>query len=94
MPDPAGAAAGALDATVAADANEPDPAKVLRRLIADVAQCRRVLDELLEGADRQAAKAVEVDKMYKAKAKETDKAIAAARRELKDAQGALKAVEG
>lgn len=91
MPDSADAAAGALDATVAVDANPPNPAQVLRRLLADVAQCQRVLDELLEGSDRQAAKAVEVDRIYKAKAKETEKAIVAARRDLKDAEQALKA---
>lgn len=93
MPEPGSAQAGANDATVAAVTNSPDAAQVLRRLYADVVQCQRVLDELLEGADRQAAKAAEVEKIYKAKAKETEKAIAAAKRELKDAQGALKAVE-
>lgn len=93
MPDPVEAAASANDATVAAVATDADPQRRLSRLRADVVQTQRVLDELVEGAARAEAKAVEVDKVYKAKARETDKMITAARRAVKDAESALKAEE-
>lgn len=89
MPSDAGAGAGALDATV-----EVERARSANRLRADVAQCRRVLDELVEGATAQAAKAAEVVAIYKAKERETDRMIVAAKRALKDAEQALKTGEG
>lgn len=97
MPDSAGAGAGALDAMVVKVENPDDATEVfdavhrVRRLTADVAQCQRVLDELETGAALMAAKAVEIDKIYKAKAKETDKMIVAARKALGNAERALKA---
>jgi N-methylhydantoinase B/oxoprolinase/acetone carboxylase alpha subunit len=93
MPETASARAGALDATIAVDENAPSPEQKLKRLRADVAQCQRVVDELVEGQDRADAKARHVESVYKAKQRETEKMITAARRALKDAKAALKAEE-
>lgn len=89
MAESAGGRAAANDATVGAVA-DPSP----QRLRADVVQCQRVVDELVEGAAQQAAKAAEVVAIYKSKERETERMITAAKRALADAEKALKTGEG
>lgn len=90
MPESAGGLSTAESATVTVVENPPDPAKALARLNADVAQCQRVLDELVAGQSDMKAKAVQVAKVYDSKAREVEKMITAARKALKDAEKAQK----
>jgi len=91
MAESAGAVAAANDATVAVTENPPDPERVLKRLHADVAQCRRVLAELEDGQERQEVKFAEIERIYTAKLGETDDMVFEARCALDAAKAALAA---
>jgi multidrug resistance efflux pump len=89
MPDSAGGRAAANDASASVTENPDDEARRLRRLQADVAMTRRVLDELLEGQGRADAKHADVVAIYKAKADEVKRMVADAKSAVKDAEAAL-----
>lgn len=77
--------ATAEDATVdTVDNPSPD------RLRADVAQCQRVLDELVDGEKAMKAKYTAVVRSHDSKLREVRRMVTAAERELKKAKAALK----
>lgn len=73
---------------VRSDPTEQQRRRKIRQ--ADVAQCQRVLDELVAEQSDMKAKAVQVAKVYDSKAREVEKMITAARKAVKDAEAALK----
>lgn len=89
MAETAGASASAEDATVDVAENPPDPARVLRRLRADVDMCRRVAGELDAGLAAMAAKRDEVIAMYDSKLAEAEAILTAADAALYGAVQAL-----
>jgi len=97
MASPAGAAAGAYDATVAVDENPADQLRALRRLRNDVEASRCALELIEDAPDRVKAKYAKLEVLLKGKAAELAEAkamVAAAKQALADAEAALAETEG
>ena len=97
MASPAGAAAGAYDATVAVDENPADQLRALRRLRNDVEASRCALELIEDAPDRVEQKYAKLELLLAGKAEELAEAEAmvdAARQALADAETALAGTEG